>query len=77
MTDRNVLNVMLRAFARSDIPQCDHLPSLKFKASYLVERASDCGLRDPLRALPGYKVECLGDVNVRSAQTRERRQLPC
>jgi hypothetical protein len=37
MTDGNVLNVMSRAFARSDIPQCYHFSSLKLKAGYFVE----------------------------------------
>src|SRR5260370_29036749 len=44
MTDRHMLDVMPRAFARSDISQCDHFPSLQFEASHLVERASDGGL---------------------------------
>jgi hypothetical protein len=44
MTDRNMLDVMPRAFTCSNIPQCDHFPSLKLKASYLVERTPDCGL---------------------------------
>src|SRR5580704_8666483 len=44
MTDLNMLDVMPRAFTCSTIPQRDHLPSLKFKASYLVERAPDGGL---------------------------------
>jgi hypothetical protein len=33
MTDRNVLDVMPRAFASSNIPQCDYPPPLKLKAS--------------------------------------------
>ena len=44
MTDCNMLDVMPLAFACSNIPQRDHFSSLKLKASYLVERASDCGL---------------------------------
>jgi hypothetical protein len=44
MTDRNMLDVMPRAFACRDIPECDHFPSLELKASYLVERAPDRGL---------------------------------
>jgi hypothetical protein len=48
MTDRNVFNAMPRALRRSDISQCDYPPPLKLKASYLVKRASDRGLRDPL-----------------------------
>src|SRR5437764_6413557 len=43
MTDRNMINVVPRAFARSDAPQGDHFPSLNLKASYFIERASDCG----------------------------------
>jgi hypothetical protein len=37
MTDRNMLDVMPHAFACSNSPQCDHFPSLKLKASYLIE----------------------------------------
>ena len=69
MTDRNMLDVVPRAFRLQRYLQVRSLPSLKLKASYLVERASDGGLRNPLRACPGYKMEGLGDVNVRSAQT--------
>src|ERR1700682_1509269 len=35
MTERNMFDVMSRAFTCSNIPQCDHFPSLKLKASYL------------------------------------------
>jgi hypothetical protein len=72
MTDRNVLDAMPRALPCSNISQCDYPPSQKFKASYLFERASDGGLRNPLCALPGNKMEGLGDVNVQSAQTLTR-----
>ncbi len=44
MTDRNVLDVMPLAFACRNIPQGDHFPSLKLKAGYFVERASDGSL---------------------------------
>jgi hypothetical protein len=44
MTDRNMLDVMPRAFTCSNIPQSDHFPTLKLKASYLIERASDDAL---------------------------------
>jgi len=79
MTDRNVLDAMPRAFPCSNISQCDYPPPLKLKASYLVERASDGGLRNPLRPRPRYKMEGLGDVNVRSAHalTRKRRSAGC
>jgi hypothetical protein len=43
MTNRNMLDVMPRAFACSDLPERDYLPSLQLEASYLVERASDGG----------------------------------
>ncbi len=75
MTGRNVLDAMWRAFACSNIPQCDHFSSLKLKARYFVERASDGSLRNPFGARPGYKVEGLGDVNVRSAQTLTRESI--
>jgi hypothetical protein len=48
MTGRNVLDAMPHAFPCSNISQCDYSPPLKLKASYLVERASDGGLRNPL-----------------------------
>src|SRR5260221_6555554 len=38
MTDRNVLNIMPRALARSDIPQCDHFPSIFSKSGGKVSR---------------------------------------
>ena len=72
MTDRNVLDAMPRALRRSNISKRYYPPTLKLKASYLVERASDGGLRNPLRARPGYKMEGLGDINIRSAQTLTR-----
>jgi hypothetical protein len=40
MTERNMLDVMPPAFACSDIPERDHFPSLKLKASYLYYDAS-------------------------------------
>src|ERR1700716_1187952 len=44
MADRNMLNRVPRTLGGSNIAQCDHLSSLKLKASYLIKRASDCGL---------------------------------
>jgi hypothetical protein len=37
MTHRNMLDVMSRTFACSNIPQRNHFSSLKLKASYLIE----------------------------------------
>jgi hypothetical protein len=48
MTHRNMVDVMPRAFTCSDIPQCDYFSAPQLKARYLVERASDCGYRNPL-----------------------------
>jgi hypothetical protein len=56
-------------FACSDLPRRDHFPSLRLEAGHFIERASDGGLLNPLRACPGDKMEILGDVDVRSAQT--------
>jgi hypothetical protein len=44
MADRNMLDVMPRAFTCSNISQGDHFPTPKLQASYLVEGASDGGL---------------------------------
>jgi hypothetical protein len=32
MTDRNMLDVVARAFARSDLPQRDYFPSVQLEA---------------------------------------------
>jgi hypothetical protein len=37
MTDRNMLDVVPRAFACSDFPQRNHFPSLQLEAGYLIE----------------------------------------
>jgi hypothetical protein len=44
MTDRNMVDVVPCAFACRNIPQCYHFSTLKLKARYFVERASNCSL---------------------------------
>jgi hypothetical protein len=41
VTDRDMLDVVPRAFACSDIAQRNHFPALEFEAGYLVKRAPD------------------------------------
>jgi hypothetical protein len=41
VTDRNMLDVVPRTFACSDIAQRNHFPALEFEAGYLVKRAPD------------------------------------